>query len=93
MFDEILHGYYIHGQSPGGMADTDSEELKQILENEGRGGGRNRGLDPADPSGLQCYEIYIPADMRRKYDRQYCVPLELEIDQLQRSGQPGAIGK
>ena len=93
MFDEILHGYYIHGQSPSGTADTDSEELKQILENEERGGGRNRGLDPADASGLQCYEIYIPADMRRKYDGLYSVPLELEIDQLQRSGQPGAIGK
>lgn len=93
MFDEILHGYYIHGQSPGGMADTDSEELKRILENEERGGGRNRGLDPSDSSGLQTYEIYIPGDMRRKYDGLYSVPLELEIEQLQRSGAPGAIGK
>jgi len=93
MFDEILHGYYIHGQSPAGLADTDSEELKRVLENEGKGDGRNRGLDPSDPKGLQCFEIYIPTDMRRRYDGLYSVPLELEIEQLQRSGQPGAIGK
>jgi meckelin len=93
MFDEILHGYYIHGQSPAGIADTDGEELKRILESEGKGGGRNRGLDPTDSSGLQCFEIYIPGDMRKRYDSLYSVPLELEIEQLQRTGAPGAIGK
>jgi len=93
IFDDILHGYYIHGQSPGGIADTDSEELKHILENEGHGGGRGRGLDPNDPSGLQCFEIYISVDMRRKYDGLYTVALELEIDHLQKIAQPGAIGK
>lgn len=93
LFDQILHGYYIHGQSPGGMADTDSAELKSILENEGKGGGRNRGLNPADPEGTQCFEIYIPHDMRNRYDKLYCAPLELDIEQLQRTGAPGAIGK
>ena len=93
IFDEVQHGYYIHGQSPAGLADTDSEELKQILEKESEGAGRNRGLDSNDPTSLQCFEIYVAEDMRRRYDALFAVPLEVEIDHLQRTGGPDAIGK
>ena len=93
IFDEIQHGYYIHCQSPSGYADTDSEELKRSLEKEAHGDGRNRGLDSSDPTALQCFELYVAADMRRRYDGLFSIPLEVEIDHLQRTGGPDAIGK
>lgn len=37
MFDETFHGYYIHGRSPYGQAETSTKKLRLALESEGKG--------------------------------------------------------
>ena len=44
LLDEMLHGYYIHGQSPFGKADSNLDELLRFLEEEGKGKIRGRGV-------------------------------------------------
>ena len=44
ILEDSLHGYYIHGQSPLGKADTNLSELVKFLEEEGKGKIRGRSL-------------------------------------------------
>jgi len=37
ILDETLHGYYIHGKTPGGTAEVNAEELELALEAESKG--------------------------------------------------------
>jgi hypothetical protein len=89
----IGKGFYIHGQSPGGRADTTAEELRKALDMEGKGDGRHRGLHPTDVTQLQTYEMFIPASMREKYDQMYSYPREMDLDRLYKSGLEGSIAK
>lgn len=43
ILDSTLHGYYIHGQSPAGKADSNIDELLKFLEDEGKGKVKGRG--------------------------------------------------
>ena len=67
IFDESVHGYYIHGQSPGGISEVTTEEIEKILKLESKGGLRGRGLIPTDPYNLQTFEILVPWEMRQEY--------------------------
>ncbi len=44
IFDQDLHGYYIHGESPAGAADISATQLKQNLDNEASSESKIRGL-------------------------------------------------
>jgi len=68
MLDSVQHGYYIHGISPSGTAEGTVEFLRMSLERESRGHGRSRGMVPGDPQNLQTFEIFLPLDMRIKYN-------------------------
>lgn len=79
ILDQSLHGYYIHGQSPAGKADTNLDELLRFLEEEGTGRVRGRGLVEKDNEDLQTYEIYISYKMRTMYDGLYGLQSETMI--------------
>lgn len=79
ILDQSLHGYYIHGQSPAGKADTNLDELLRFLEEENTGRVRGRGLIEKDNEDLQCYEIFISYKMRTMYDGLYGLQSETMI--------------
>lgn len=69
IFDELLKGYYIHGQSPGGKSDANAEELKKIIDGEMANiAMRKRGLDQKDMTEIQTFEIYAAVNMRQRYN-------------------------
>ena len=68
LLDSSSHGYYIHGQSPLGKADTNFDELLRFLEEEGKGKIRGRGITDDDGDELQSYEMFISFFMRNIYD-------------------------
>ena len=77
---ESLRGFYIHGQSPLGVADTTLQQLIQFLEEEGKGKIKGRGITDEKNDNLQTYEIYLSYSMRQIYDGFYFLPTLQEID-------------
>lgn len=77
---DSLRGYYIHGQSPLGVADTTLQQLIQFLEEEGKGKIKGRGITDEKNDNLQTYEIYLSYSMRQIYDGLYFLPTIQEID-------------
>lgn len=68
-FDTPFHGYYIHGVNPTAKSDTNLKGLVESLNMESQGKSQKRGLDPNDYEGLQTFEIYIPVELRKAYDK------------------------
>ncbi|CAG9313152.1 unnamed protein product [Blepharisma stoltei] len=85
ILDQSLHGYYIHGVSPTGMADVGLSDLIKALSQEEAGKARPRGILPEESSGLQTYEIYIPWKMRQTYDNLGTDPVEAEVGEYKKS--------
>ena len=81
ILSDSLRGYYLHGQSPLGMADTTLYQLAQFLEEESKGKIKGRGLTDNKNDNLQTYEIYLSFSMRNIYDHFYFGPTIDEIDQ------------
>lgn len=84
IFDQRIHGYYIHGESTGGQADVSSMELKGYLDKESRGESRSRGLIPEYPN-LQTFEIYLPVKIRQIYEVVYKQPVLNEISNFRQN--------
>ena len=80
ILQESLRGYYIHGQSPLGKADTTLQELIKFLEEESKGKIKGRGITDDKSDNLQTYEIYLSYTMRQIYDGLYFLPTLQEID-------------
>ena len=80
ILQDSLRGYYIHGQSPLGVADTTLQQLIQFLEEEGKGKIKGRGITDEKNDNLQTYEIYLSYSMRKIYDGLYFLPTIQEID-------------
>jgi len=52
IFDELIHGYYLHGVCPGGISDVNAHYILHLLDNESKGMFKPRGLvsyNPNDP--------------------------------------------
>ena len=79
ILSDSLRGYYLHGQSPLGMADTTLYQLAQFLEEESKGKIKGRGITDNKNDNLQTYEIYLSFPMRRIYDGFYFTPTTNEI--------------
>jgi meckelin len=79
ILEDSLHGYYVHGQSPLGKADTNLSDLVKFLEEEGKGKIRGRGLTEDENDDLQSYEIYLSYNMRCIYDNLYYMQTQSEI--------------
>uniref|UniRef100_F1L820 Meckelin n=1 Tax=Ascaris suum TaxID=6253 RepID=F1L820_ASCSU len=61
-----LYGYYIHGRSVHGRADTDMAHMNQYLQNERDNLCGNRGLEPG--SDLQTFIVCLPKAFRDQFD-------------------------
>jgi len=61
VFDERLHGYYLHGRSPFAHADCDMLQLNANLNREEQGLVARRGL--SSDSNLQTFEVYLSHSM------------------------------
>ena len=80
ILQDSLRGYYIHGQSPLGKADTTLQELIRFLEEESKGKIKGRGITDDKNDNLQTYEIYLSYTMRQIYDGLYFLPTIQEIE-------------
>ena len=80
ILQDSLRGYYIHGQSPLGKADTTLQELIRFLEEESKGKIKGRGISDDKNDNLQTYEIYLSYTMRQIYDGLYFYPTLQEIN-------------
>lgn len=68
IFDDSLHGYYIHGVTPLNRADMALEELHDGLSEDKLKSSHKKSLLVPDEDDLFTFEIYIPFDMRIQYD-------------------------
>lgn len=82
MFDERLHGYYIHGKSPFGQAEITQEEMRNNLFFESTGKAQIRGITNDDPD-LQSYEIFVPVQLMNHYKREYEAEIQKSINETQ----------
>ena len=78
IFDQRIHGYYIHGVSTCGQSDVTTSELQSYLDKENRGESSQRGLISEHPN-LQTFEIYLPVKIRQRYEVVYKQPVLNEI--------------
>ncbi|KAJ3154854.1 Meckelin [Geranomyces michiganensis] len=67
-FDELCHGYYVHGQSIHPCADTNIAELNAYLRREKADLVPRRGLNDTDQ---QCFEMYAQKEMRSAFNKVY----------------------
>jgi len=84
IFDQRIHGFYIHGESTGGQSDVSFSQVKTYLDNEERGESRNRGLVNEYPN-LQTFEIYLPVKIRQIYEVVYKQPVLNEISNFRQN--------
>lgn len=75
ILDDLIHGYYIHGQAPGGVSEGTAEDLQRMLDFESNGVVKGRGLiqqkggaEPQADTLLQCFEMYVPFELRQEYN-------------------------
>ena len=74
IFDDIFHGYYIHGQAPSGKSDDTLDELSNMLVEEAEGRYKPRGLETSaakatgSSAEYSTYEIFISNELRDEYD-------------------------
>ncbi|XP_067651968.1 meckelin-like [Haliotis asinina] len=63
------YGYYIHGRSVHGKADTDMKEMHQMMKREEQDMCGQRGLMPNTEQ--QTFQMTLPSRLRDKYDQVY----------------------
>ncbi|KAG8225910.1 hypothetical protein J437_LFUL005946 [Ladona fulva] len=68
IFSSTYYGFYIHGRSAHGFADTDLVTLKAYLKKEAEEACGTRGLVP-DGLERQTFRIAVPPSFRTCYDR------------------------
>ncbi|XP_071959676.1 meckelin-like [Antedon mediterranea] len=83
------YGYYIHGRSVHGFADTDMKNMRDQLKREEDNLCGQRGLLPN--SEEQTFEMQLPDKMREQYDR-ILLPLANAQGRIESRGRPGAGG-
>ncbi|KAK6185155.1 hypothetical protein SNE40_007450 [Patella caerulea] len=69
------YGYYIHGRSVHGRADTNMKEMYDMMKKEEEDMCGKRGLEPN--SEEQTFQMSIPLKLRAKYEQIY-IPIALE---------------
>lgn len=84
MFDESLHGYYIHGRSPFGQAEITQEQMRSNLYFESSGKAQMRGITDSAPD-LQTFEIFVNYDLIQHYKAEYLQDVTLKITEAQTS--------
>ena len=70
IFDELCHGYYIHGRSVHGSADVNMDDLNHSLRKEESDLVPKRGLQDTNQQG---FEIFTTSSFRTTFDKIYSV--------------------
>ncbi|CAD8069334.1 unnamed protein product [Paramecium sonneborni] len=89
ILDDVLHGYYIHGENPVGYAEGSSEHLANCLHYEALGKGKKRGFiqessqQHQDDVDLQTFELFLPMRFRDAYEKVYNQELKQKTDNAQ----------
>ena len=65
-FQNTRYGYYIHGRSVHGRADTNMWQMNEQLKREEEDLCGKRGLEPN--SERQTFEVEVPAKFREQYE-------------------------
>ncbi|KAI9100497.1 Meckelin [Phlyctochytrium arcticum] len=76
-FDELCHGYYIHGRTVHPCADTNIAELNAFLRREQADLVPRRGLQDTDQ---QCFEVFAQKDMRSAFNKVYNIVIAEQED-------------
>lgn len=78
IFDETLHGYYIHGRNPIGKSEGSLEHIESVFEKESESkqsstvdNARGRGLQENDEQAMQTFELVVPRIMRHEFNKIY----------------------
>ena len=87
---EPYYGFYIHGRSVHGRADTDMAEMNEQLKKEEEDLVGKRGLLPN--TDTQTFEMHLPDGLRDEYDRVFLQLVEEEKSaRVQDSGRMGHV--
>ncbi|EDO36269.1 predicted protein [Nematostella vectensis] len=85
IMENTLYGYYIHGRSVHGRADTNMKEMNEQLKREEEDLCGKRGLEPNTEN--QTFEVGLPQKFRQQYDK-VVEPLTARGQQAQRRNVP-----
>jgi hypothetical protein len=82
IFNEYLHGYYIHGVHPLGQAEGDLQYIEASLDKEAKCNflvylafGKGRGFLSQQNDPCQTFEVIFPLALRRNFLIKYKAPL------------------
>ncbi|KXJ16794.1 Meckelin [Exaiptasia diaphana] len=89
IMENTLFGYYIHGRSVHGRADTNMREINEQMKREEEDLCGQRGLEPN--SEHQTFEVGLPHKFRQQYN-QVVEPLRQRDQQAQRRNIPASSG-
>jgi len=87
IMENNLFGYYLHGRSVHGRADTNMREINEQIKREEEDLCGKRGLEPNTEH--QTFEVGLPAKFRQQYN-QVVEPLTQRDQQAQRRNVPAA---
>lgn len=87
IMENTLFGYYIHGRSVHGRADTNMKEINEQIKREEEDLCGKRGLEPN--SDHQTFEAGLPHKFRQQYN-QVVEPLQHRDQQAQRRNLPSS---
>ena len=91
IMENTQYGYYIHGRSVHGRADTNMREMNEQLKREEDNLCGQRGLEPNTDN--QTFQVSLPQKFRNQYE-QIILPLKTRDQQAQRRNMPStAAGK
>jgi meckelin len=69
ILDSELHGFYLHGRSPSGVAEGNARWLQEQLDSGVSKGARGfLKSERGDTAELQTFEMFVPRELRYNYD-------------------------
>lgn len=85
IMENTCYGYYIHGRSVHGRADTNMKKMNEQLKREEDNLCGQRGLEPNTDN--QTFQVALPQKFRNQYE-QIISPLKIRDQQAQRRNMP-----
>ena len=88
VLSDRFRGYYIHGKSVHGHADTDMIEMNENLKKEETDQVPRRGLESGSDS--QMFEVFLTQQVRDMYDKVYMLLMAEKAKMMQLPSRRGA---
>eukprot|EP00297_Palpitomonas_bilix_P001829 CAMPEP_0113868268 /NCGR_PEP_ID=MMETSP0780_2-20120614/889_1 /TAXON_ID=652834 /ORGANISM="Palpitomonas bilix" /LENGTH=977 /DNA_ID=CAMNT_0000853321 /DNA_START=154 /DNA_END=3087 /DNA_ORIENTATION=- /assembly_acc=CAM_ASM_000599 len=86
VFDDKVHGWYLHGKSVHKHADTTMEEMAKQFKAEASNSVAKRGLNSDED--LQSFEIFVTKSFRERYDATFPMGAEAARQTVKRGNAP-----